>query len=362
MRTYTSSRSSRLPMRSSSPSDLSSQEHSRKRPLAERLSFSNTPQPFKRARTAASSSTSVSKHKPKHKYKSKEDRPPKCLTQLHFTLDSSILRTCPVCDLTYTKGAPEDEALHNSHCARVQRGMQWRRDEERAAVEAQVCEIATGVKLKDGKSGRILSINADAGGKIGSKVLFNDRNEGWHLTETGRSLHKLATLLQTISLHLSSPPLTRDVLRVSKAYLFLLPSEKPLSCETIAGCVIATHISAAMAIASSAEVRGPVVDTTSKADPILPPTARLVSVDPSSSLFCKPEPLSTPMGIPRLFVPSAYQRRGIALRLLDAAAATFVHGCPLNPCCGEVAFTQPTASGKALMEKWGGGGVRIYQE
>jgi N-acetyltransferase len=68
------------------------------------------------------------------------------------------------------------------------------------------------------------------------------------------------------------------------------------------------------------------------------------------------------MGIPRVFVPSAFQRRGIALRLLDAAAATFVHGCPLNPRRGEVAFTQPTASGKALMEKWGGGFVRIYQE
>jgi N-acetyltransferase len=166
MRTYSSSRSSRVPTRSSSP------QPSKKRPLSERLSFHNTPQPLKRARTVASTSTSLSKHKPpKHKYKSKEDRPPpKSLTQLHFTIDTSILRTCPLCDLTYTKGAPEDEALHNSHCARVQKGMQWRRDEERAAAEAQVCEVATGVKLKDGKSGRILSINADAGGKIGSKV------------------------------------------------------------------------------------------------------------------------------------------------------------------------------------------------
>jgi N-acetyltransferase len=49
--------------------------------------------------------------------------------------------------------------------------MQWRRDEERS-TEAQVSEIATGVKLKDGKSGRIISINADASGKIGSKVCF----------------------------------------------------------------------------------------------------------------------------------------------------------------------------------------------
>jgi N-acetyltransferase len=176
MRTYSSSRSSRVPLRSSSPSDLSSQEHSRKRPLSERLSLHNIPQPLKRARTTAASSstpTSKPKPKPKHKYKGKEDRPPKSLTQLHFSLDSSILRTCPLCDLTYTKGAPEDETLHNSHCARIQRGMQWRRDEERSTPGAQFPEIATGVKLKDGKSGRIISVNADAGGKIGSKVCSN---------------------------------------------------------------------------------------------------------------------------------------------------------------------------------------------
>lgn len=174
MRTYTS-RSSRVPLPSSSPSDPSPQERSKKRPLTERLSFHNTPQPLKRARTTASSSAPISKHKPKpkhSKYKSKEDRPPKGLTQLHFTIDSSVLRTCPRCDLTYTKGAPEDETLHTSHCARIQRGMQWRRDEERSIPEAQVSEIATGVKLKDGKSGRVISVNADAGGKIGLKVRF----------------------------------------------------------------------------------------------------------------------------------------------------------------------------------------------
>jgi N-acetyltransferase len=161
MRTYTSSRSSRK-------STCSSQQLStRKRPLAERLSFHNTPQSLK---PTPSGSALVSKSKAKHNPKSKEDRPPKTLTQLHFTLDSSILRTCPLCDLTYTKGAPEDETLHNSHCARVQRGMQWRRDEERAAAEAHISEIATSVKLKGGKLGRIISVSADVGGKIGTKV------------------------------------------------------------------------------------------------------------------------------------------------------------------------------------------------
>ncbi|KAI0273666.1 hypothetical protein BC834DRAFT_816246 [Gloeopeniophorella convolvens] len=342
MRTYGGSRSSLVTTRSSSPSELaSSPQPPRKRPLAERLAFHNTAPPLKRARTAASTPATTSRQKAKHKYKSKEDRTPRTLTQLHFTLDSSVLRTCPLCDLTYTKGAPEDESLHTSHCARVQRGMQWRRDEEKAAGEARVTEISTGVKLKDGIAGRIISVGADAGGKVGAK---------------------LATLLQTISLHLSSPPLTRDVLRNSKVYLFLLPSERSIpSRETIAGCVIATHISTAMAIASPSEVQGPPSDTSSHVE-TAPPTARLVSVDVSSSLFCKPEPIPTPMGIPRLFVPSSYQRRGIALRLLDAAAATFVHGCPLDSRRGDVAFTQPTASGKAVMEKWGGGAVRIYQE
>ena len=51
--------------------------------------------------------------------------------------------------------------------------MQWRREEERSTPDVQFSEIATGVKLKDGKPGRIISVNADAGGKIGSKVCFN---------------------------------------------------------------------------------------------------------------------------------------------------------------------------------------------
>ena len=88
----------------------------------------------------------------------------------------------------------------------------------------------------------------------------------------------------------------------------------------------------------------------------------LVTVDASTSLYCSPEPLPTPLGIPRMFVPSAYRRLGIASRLLTAAAENFIHGVTLDPAKGEVAFTQPTASGKALMEKWGKNGARVYRE
>lgn len=61
-------------------------------------------------------------------------------------------------------------------------------------------------------------------------------------------------------------------------------------------------------------------------------------------------------------MPAVYRRLGIANALLDAAAANFIHGCPLDPKKGEVAFSQPTAAGEAVMSSWGGGGVRVYED
>lgn len=103
-------------------------------------------------------------------------------------------------------------------------------------------------------------------------------------------------------------------------------------------------------------------DTVDTQDNSRSQTQSLVAVDPSSGLFCHPSPIPTPLGIPRLFVPSAHRRQGIATHLLSAAAATFIHGCPLDPTKGQVAFTQPTQGGRAVMEKWGKGSARIYEE
>ncbi|KAH7909260.1 hypothetical protein BJ138DRAFT_1173778 [Hygrophoropsis aurantiaca] len=267
----------------------------------------------------------------------------KFLTQLHFSLETSVLKTCSLCDLSYTRGAPDDEALHRAHCIRVQRGMEWGREEQREAEKAGVEEVDSGVKMKDGKKGRIICFRADVGGKIGSK---------------------LSILLETINLTLASPPLTLSVLKASKAYLFLIPSLSSSRREKIVGCAIAQRISTAMAIAdpediaSSDSSTNDVASVTSAA----PPTTRLVAVDVSTGLFCHPAALPTPLGIPRLFVSSSHRRQGIASHLLTAAAATSIYGCPLNPLKGEVAFTQPTGAGSAVMSYWGKGRVRIYEE
>lgn len=104
----------------------------------------------------------------------------------------------------------------------------------------------------------------------------------------------------------------------------------------------------------------PPSDDKSKAGTDIHPA--LIPVDASSNLYVHPTPLPTPMGIPRLFVSSSHRRLGIASRLLSVAAESFILGCPLDPAKGEVAFTQPTGAGKAVLEKWGKGGVRIYEE
>ena len=86
----------------------------------------------------------------------------------------------------------------------------------------------------------------------------------------------------------------------------------------------------------------------------------LVHVD--GGLYCNPERLPTPLGIPRLFVSAMHRRKGIAETLLNASARTFVHGVRLDPGKGEIAFSQPTSLGRLVMEKWGKGKIRIFEE
>ncbi|CCL99332.1 uncharacterized protein FIBRA_01350 [Fibroporia radiculosa] len=337
-RTYGSHASNTLTP-SSPQLEPSALDGKRKRPLADHTSIQNSPR-FKKRRII-----SIEPRRPVKSFKGKQSsqtQPPK-LTQLHFSLDTSVLRTCPLCDLSYTKGAPDDESLHRSHCARVQRGLEWGKEEERELLKSGVEELATSVKLKNGAKGRIVCFRPDIGGKIGGK---------------------LSTMLSTMSLSLSSPPLSPTVLQHCKVYLFLLPSSASRS--KIVGCVIAQRIATAMAIASEAELSA----STSSSMLTSPlsvsqsqgPLRSFIPVDIATNLYVHPTPLPTPLGIPRLFVSSSHRRLGIASHLLSAAATTFILGCPLDPTKGEVAFTQPTGAGKAILEFWGKGGIRIYEE
>lgn len=132
---------------------------SRKRPLAELFSSNIEQPPRKLAKLSHASIRSKGK-KPEAK---------KAMAQLHFCVDTSILRTCPLCDLSYTRGAPDDESLHKAHCARVQKGMEWGREEDKE-MGTTVQEIEGDVILANGEVGRIICLKAITSGKAGNKV------------------------------------------------------------------------------------------------------------------------------------------------------------------------------------------------
>lgn len=137
-------------------------------------------------------------------------------------------------------------------------------------------------------------------------------------------------------------------MEASKVYIFLVRPDGSFR-EKMVGCAIAQRIETAMETVAAHD--------SSQSSPC---SKGLIHVE--GNLYCKPERLPTPLGIPRLFVSSAHRRKGIAQALLSAAARTFIHGCELEVSKGEVAFSQPTSAGRAVMEKWGKGGVRVFEE
>ncbi|KAG8906858.1 hypothetical protein FRB99_005918 [Tulasnella sp. 403] len=186
------------------------------------------------------------------------------LTQLHLSFTSGIT-TCSLCGLAYTRGAIDDEQLHKSHCARATRGLEWGKEEEKAAG-VQVVEDQ--VRLKDGRRGRIVYFRSDIKGRLRAK---------------------LTTLLETVNVALSAPALPPESLAQSKFYVFLLPVGVK---EKIIGCVVATRIKTAMRIVPK-NALGESGEANRDRE------AELVCVDgDESGIFCDPKPLSATLGIP----------------------------------------------------------------
>jgi N-acetyltransferase len=73
-----------------------------------------------------------------------------------------------------------------------------------------------------------------------------------------------------------------------------------------------------------------------------------------------PKPLPTNLGIHRLFTVPSYRGHNLAQALLDTACKHTIYGLPLSPGSGQIAFSQPTDSGRRMMERWGGGAVRVF--
>ena len=71
---------------------------------------------------------------------------------------------------------------------------------------------------------------------------------------------------------------------------------------------------------------------------------------PDHPLTLSQTPSPALLGISRIWTCSTHRRRGIATRLLDVARKAFIYGMTIGK--SHVAFSQPTALGKALAGEW----------
>ncbi|RSH94531.1 hypothetical protein EHS25_004335 [Saitozyma podzolica] len=187
-------------------------------------------------------------------------------------------------------------------------------------------------------------------------------DEPMHSKHHSRVLNDILCMVDTV---LSAPALPRTILDNCKVFL-LVTASPPLPTtasgqrkrtklsgvkggatprERIVGVVVAQRIRWAMRVLrdSDSEQR-----------------EGLKIVDTGGGVICDPKPLPTNLGIHRLFTVPSYRGHHLAQGLLEAACKHTIYGLPLSPSSGQVAFSQPTDSGRRMMERWGGGAVRVF--
>ncbi|WVW79992.1 hypothetical protein I302_101965 [Kwoniella bestiolae CBS 10118] len=267
---------------------------------------------------------------------------PKPLTQLHLT-HLPLIHTCQECGMSFMRGG-EDEGVHIAHHTRVLRGIVW-----------------DGLGKSREQGWKVVKDDIPFGdrGKGNGKVVVVDGSCGGN---------KLEEILSTVDRVLSSPPLPPAILERCKIFLFVTSSPPPVSTakrqkldnsiskkvvqkERVVGVIVAQGIKWAMRVLKDGELTASEGKEEKKV---------VVESGGFGSVTCDPTPLPTPLGIHRLYISPSYRSKNLSEHLLNASCSNTIYGCNLDPTKGEVAFSQPTQSGRAVMEKWGKGGVRVF--
>ncbi|WVO13194.1 hypothetical protein L204_100806 [Cryptococcus depauperatus] len=261
------------------------------------------------------------------------------MTQMHLT-HLPLLHTCQECGMSFVRGG-QDEGIHVLHHTRVLRGIIWE-----------------GVKKGEGKDWRVIDNDVPFGQGRGSgtgKVIVVDGSYG---------RNKLSEVLQTVDRVLSAPPLSAAILETCKIFLFITacpppPPKNPAKRlkldpvvskgghkERVVSVVVAQGIKWGMRVIKDGDqYEG---------------EEKLVESGGFGSVRCDPAPLPTSLGIHRLYTAPLYRSHSISLHLLNASLEHTIYGCHFDPKQGQVAFSQPTESGRRVMEKWGEGNVRVF--
>ncbi|KAL2315633.1 N-acetyltransferase eso1 [Schizosaccharomyces pombe] len=213
------------------------------------------------------------------------------MTQLHLDLANSTV-TCSECSMEYNSTSEEDILLHSRFHSRVLGGV---------TVSFQCSPI---YRVNYGLSSDcIYSINSESS-------LIDQR--------------KAEEALSFVNNELSSEPI--ETIGVDKYTTFLFISDKKC-----VGLLLAERISSAY-IVDELELNS--------------------NNSTSSAVYIKNENLRKGfvLGVSRIWVSASRRKQGIASLLLDNALKKFIYGYVISP--AEVAFSQPSESGKQFIISW----------
>ncbi|KAF8395463.1 hypothetical protein HHK36_019409 [Tetracentron sinense] len=253
--------------------------------------------------------------------------------QFHLEVGQSdfLLHTCSICGLKYACGEEGDEKVHTE----FHKKYTW------------------GIQFKGWCKERVVHVPSTGGCRI---ILVLDG-------DPPAQRNKVQEVVEMMEMELGGGWLIQ---KFCKVYLFI-------SSQRIAGCLVAEPIKNAYRILSRSTAPVSSGDTTTKEVRSNSTVLKFGDVnfqrevmkrvpcvnspevpekDLNGAIFCENEPVLALCGIRAIWVTPLNRRKHIASQLLDAARKSFCMGFVLEP--SQLAFSQPTSTGKALASSYSG--------
>ncbi|KAJ2499752.1 hypothetical protein GGH96_003263 [Coemansia sp. RSA 1972] len=205
---------------------------------------------------------------------------------------------CPDCGMTYQRGVSADELLHKKHHTA------WTQRHSRILVwDMESAPTVTCTQIKSSKSERFV-YGVDP--RVSPK----------------RHTQRALRILNHVNEQLGACTLTMQELCDKERKIFVCVDRN----TRVDGCVLA--------------------ETITQARRVVP---ELHNTSDSSTVCCGSEDERAVCGISRIWVATNARRQGVAQQMIDVVRSTFAYACRVD--IDLVAFTQPTAMGRALAER-----------
>ncbi|KAK9761715.1 hypothetical protein K7432_013166 [Basidiobolus ranarum] len=211
------------------------------------------------------------------------------------------LITCPECKMQYSRGQEDDDAFHDKY--------------HRAVI--------AGIEYPHYKNEMIASRSNESDESI---IVLSKSSSPFEK-------RKLKEILEIVNTELGCPTLSESRLDSCKVYLYV-------KSKKVIGCVVTESIEYAFKVE---------IDTEQDEDFSEDHESHSNAVE-SSAISISDNSVPAICGIHRLWISRRYRGSGVARKLLDCVRKTFLYGCSLK--LDDLAFTQPTRSGKRFAEKY----------